>query len=538
MFAFKIRFSSRSFTNLQVRSLSSSFLSPHSQYKTRKGYLSDLDIWKGKEVYAKTSIICTIGPKTNSVQQLVQLRKNGMNVVRLNFSHGTFADHAAIIENTRKSFDYLPGRDVAIALDTKGPEIRTGKIKHLDSPIQLEKDKKVFLTSDPKFKNECDDKYIYVDYRLSSVLSPGKLVHLDDGLITLKVETVEPNEERITCLVLNSGSLGSNKGVNLPSTVVDLPSLCDYDRECLKWGVKQGVDIIFASFIRKADDVLAVRQQLGPSGQHMKIISKIENQEGLDNFDEILKVTDGIMVARGDLGIEIPPEKVFLAQKMMISRSNLAGKPVICATQMLESMTHKPRPTRAEVSDVANAVLDGADCVMLSGETANGNYPIQACSMMKNVLQEAEQACYYLDNFNETRKECTPEDSIETLCSSAAAAAMEQPISAIFVLTQTGNSARLVSKYRPPCPIVAVTRHAHVARTCHLYRGVYPFHYTKNHESNWTEDINEQISWAIEQARLIGIVKTGSVILSLEGWKGEKDSTNTMLVLTVPGKAS
>jgi len=356
------------------------------------------------------------------------------------------------------------------------------------------------------------------------------------GILSLLVLSIGGNNVRVRAI--NSGTLSSRKGVNLPKTPVDLPALSDKDKKDLLFGVKNGVDMVFASFIRRAQDVHDIREVLGADGASIKIIVKIENEQGVENFDEILAVTDGVMVARGDLGIEIPASQVFVAQKMMIAKCNIAGKPVICATQMLESMTNNPRPTRAEISDVANAVLDGADCVMLSGETAKGNYPIQSVLMMAETCILAERAICYAPLFDELRNlQRRPTETAETVSMAAVAAAFEQNAGALLVLSTSGNTARLLSKYRPDVPIICVTRNEQTARQIHLHRGVYPFWYPEprgiqTHE--WQTDVDNRIRFGLRSALELKIIETGTTVVAVQGWKGGLGHTNTIRVLTVP----
>jgi len=485
----------------------------------------------------KTSIIATIGPNTNTVEKLGALRRAGVNVVRMNFSHGSYDYHQSVIDNTRKMVAADPsGRPVAIALDTKGPEIRTGLMRDgKDVPIKAGHE--FIISTEDKHSESCDDKVLWLDYKnLPKVTAPGKLIYIDDGILSLLVLGIEGPNVRVRAV--NNGTLSSRKGVNLPKTEVDLPALSEKDKKDLLFGVKNGVDMIFASFIRRGQDVKDIRTVLGPDGANIKIIVKIENEQGVENFDEILRETDGVMVARGDLGIEIPASQVFLAQKMMIAKCNIAGKPVIVATQMLESMTYNPRPTRAEISDVANAVLDGADCVMLSGETAKGTYPVESVLMMAETCLLAEAAICYPPLYDELRGiQPRPTETVETVAIAAVAAASEQNASAIIVLSTSGNTARLISKYRPRIPIITVTRNEQTARQIHLHRGCYPFWYPEPrgiHESQWQKDVDNRIRFGLKNALALNIIKTGTTVIAVQGWKGGLGHTNTMRILSVP----
>ncbi|KAG1800917.1 pyruvate kinase [Suillus plorans] len=485
----------------------------------------------------KTSIIATIGPNTNTVEKLGALRRAGVNVVRMNFSHGSYDYHQSVIDNTRKMVAADPsGRPVAIALDTKGPEIRTGLMRDgKDVPIKAGHE--FIISTEDKHSEICDDKVLWFDYKnLPKVTAPGKLIYIDDGILSLLVLGIEGPNVRVRAV--NNGTLSSRKGVNLPKTEVDLPALSEKDKKDLLFGVKNGVDMVFASFIRRGQDVKDIRTVLGPDGANIKIIVKIENEQGVENFDEILRETDGVMVARGDLGIEIPASQVFLAQKMMIAKCNIAGKPVIVATQMLESMTYNPRPTRAEISDVANAVLDGADCVMLSGETAKGTYPVESVLMMAETCLLAEAAICYPPLYDELRGiQPRPTETVETVAIAAVAAASEQNASAIIVLSTSGNTARLISKYRPRIPIITVTRNEQTARQIHLHRGCYPFWYPEPrgiHESQWQKDVDNRIRFGLKNALALNIIKTGTTVIAVQGWKGGLGHTNTMRILSVP----
>jgi len=485
-----------------------------------------------------SGIICTIGPACASPDVLEKMISAGMNIARLNFSHGTYDYHRKSIEAVREAA--ARGiRPVAIALDTKGPEIRTGVMKAgVNTEVELVTGGEVTVTTNDEYKEACDEKHLWVDYQnIVQVVSVGSKIYVDDGLVSLIVK--EKGLDFLKCEVENGGVISSRKGCNLPGTPVDLPAVSDRDKKDIQFGLEMKVDMIFASFIRSGDGIRSIRSLLGENGRKIKIIAKIENHEGVKRFDEILEEADGIMVARGDLGIEIPTEKVFLAQKMMIGRCNRAGKPVICATQMLESMVKKPRPTRAESSDVANAVLDGADCIMLSGETAKGLYPVQTVEMMHKIAKEAEAAVYHKQLFEELRLLTPrPTDVTHTTGLAAVEASVNCLASAIVVITATGRSAYLMAAYRPRCPILAVTKDPMVARQMHLYRGLFPIEFPQGPAADWREDIDARLNVAIDIAWEKQIIKTNSMIVVVTGWKAGSGYTNTIRVITVPDRAT
>ncbi|KAF5618538.1 pyruvate kinase [Fusarium sp. NRRL 52700] len=508
----------------------------HLEFGGKISWLASLDTaFRPQRNYRRSSIICTIGPKTNSVEAINKLRDSGLNVVRMNFSHGSYEYHKSVIDNARESEATHAGRNVAIALDTKGPEIRTGNTPN-DEDIPISAGHEMNITTDDSYATACDDKNMYVDYKnITNVIEPGRVIYVDDGVLAFDVLEIK-DEKTIRVKARNNGAICSKKGVNLPNTDVDLPALSEKDKADLRFGVENNVDMVFASFIRRAQDIHDIREVLGEKGKHIQVISKIENRQGLNNFKEILEATDGVMVARGDLGIEIPAAEVFAAQKKLIAMCNLAGKPVICATQMLESMIKNPRPTRAEISDVGNAITDGADCVMLSGETAKGSYPSEAVKEMHETCLKAENTIPYVSHFEEM---CTlvkrPVSTVESCAMAAVRASLDLGAGGIIVLSTSGESARMLSKYRPVCPIFMVTRSPTTSRFAHLYRGVYPFLFPETKpdftQVNWQEDVDRRIKWAVNNALQLNVLTPGDTVVVVQGWKGGMGNTNTLRIV-------
>ncbi|MEV2909039.1 pyruvate kinase [Paenibacillus larvae] len=466
----------------------------------------------------KTKIVCTIGPASESLEILKKLMNAGMNVARLNFSHGDYEEHGKRIQTIRQASQET-GKNVAILLDTKGPEIRTGNLK--EEPIELVQGNKITLTTEEILG---DANRISVTYQnLPKDVQVGSTILIDDGLIGLRVDSI--NETDIECTIVNGGPIKSKKGVNVPGVKIALPGITEKDANDIRFGIEQDVDFIAASFVRKASDVLEIRELLEHhNATHIQIIPKIENQEGVENLDEIIEVSDGLMVARGDLGVEIPAEEVPIAQKEMIKKCNLAGKPVITATMMLDSMQRNPRPTRAESSDVANAVFDGSDAVMLSGETAAGKYPVEAVQTMARIAERTEQALQYREIFLH-RANALQVTVTEAISQAVANAALELEAKAIITATESGFTARMVSKYRPESPIIAVTKTERMMRRLSLVWGVHPV--LRGHAST-TDELFEQ---AVESSLKTGAVSLGDIVIITAGVPvGSSGSTNLMKV--------
>ncbi|WP_077214221.1 pyruvate kinase [Bacillus dakarensis] len=471
----------------------------------------------------KTKIVCTIGPASESVEKLQMLMEAGMNVARLNFSHGDHEEHGQRIKNIREA-SKLANKNVAILLDTKGPEIRTNNM--VNGAIELEAGKDVIISMT---EVEGTTEKFSVTYKgLIDDVSVGSQILLDDGLIGLEVTKIDKASGEIHTTILNGGTLKNKKGVNVPGVSVNLPGITEKDAADILFGVSQEVDFIAASFVRRASDVLEIRKLLEENnGTHIHIIPKIENQEGVDKIDEILEVSDGLMVARGDLGVEIPAEEVPLVQKQLIKKCNDLGKPVITATQMLDSMQRNPRPTRAEASDVANAIFDGTDAIMLSGETAAGQYPVEAVRTMHNIASRAETA---LDHKRLLSKRSNEVESniTDAIGQSVAHTALNLNANAIITPTESGHTARMISKYRPKAPIVAVTSHATVLRRLALVWGVYP------QLGQFAATTDDMLESAVEESLNSSIVKHGDLVVITAGVPvGETGTTNLMKIHVV-----
>jgi len=467
----------------------------------------------------KTKIVCTIGPASESLENLKKLMNAGMNVARLNFSHGDFEEHGARIKNIRLASKET-GKTVAILLDTKGPEIRTGKMK-TDEPVELIQDQFITLTTEEILG---DAERISVTYEdLPNDVSVGSTILIDDGLIGLEVVAIDKTE--IKCRITNGGPIKSKKGVNVPGVKISLPGITEKDANDIIFGIEQGVDFIAASFVRKAADVMEIRELLERhNAQYINIISKIENQEGVDNLDEILEVSDGLMVARGDLGVEIPPEEVPIVQKHMIKKCNRAGKPVITATMMLDSMQRNPRPTRAEASDVANAVYDGSDAVMLSGETAAGKYPVESVQTMARIAERTEASLEYREIF--LRQAQSQQVTVtEAISQAVANSALELDARAILSATESGFTARMVSKYRPKAPIIAVTPSEQTMRRLSLVWGVIPL------QCPAASTTDELFETAVNSSVASGYVTYGDIVVITAGVPvGRAGTTNIVKV--------
>ena len=470
----------------------------------------------------KTKIVCTMGPNSNDENIMRRLVKEGMDIARFNFSHGSHEEQKGRMDMSKKIREEEK-KPVAILLDTKGPEIRTGVLKD-GKKVLLKEGETITLTNE---EIEGDETKVSLTYKgLVDDVQIGNMILIDDGLIGLKVK--EKTETDIICTIVNGGELGERKGVNVPNVPVRLPAITEKDKEDLKFGVEQKIDFIAASFVRNAECILEIRSYLNKCGApYIPIIAKIENQQGVDNIDEIIEAADGIMIARGDMGVEIPPEYVPVIQQKIIQKVYTAGKPVITATQMLDSMISHPRPTRAEATDVANAIFQGTSATMLSGETAAGKYPVQALQMMSRIAEHMEQNIDYNTIFKKTDRNENP-DITNAIAHATCLTAIDLKASAILAVTKSGSTAHMMSKHRPGCLIGACTSSERVLRQLNLSWGVYPMLIKEEYSSEIL------CLRAIDAAQKHKLVKVGDTVVFAGGVPlGIPGRTNLIRVCTV-----
>ena len=472
-------------------------------------------------IMKRTKIVCTVGPGTDKFGILEDMMRSGMNVARFNFSHGSHEEQAERMQMVRDAV-MIVNKPIALMLDTKGPEVRLG----------LFKEGKVFLEAGQQFTLTTDDvegtkELSSVNYKgLTGDVSVGDKVLLADGLVTLIIDAIEGNN--IVTTVQNSGEIGNRKRVAVPDVALSLPPVSEQDEADLRFGCQQGVDFVAASFMQRGKDIVAIRRILESEKKDIKIIAKIENAEGVKNIDEILEVADGLMVARGDLGVEIPAEEVPVLQKMMIEKCNDLGKPVITATQMLESMIQNPRPTRAEASDVANAILDGTDAIMLSGETANGSYPVEAVATMTRIAEVTEKAAIY-DSYSRARED-EEMTTTSAVCLASVRVAQNLGATAILTCTESGHTALSVARHRPDCKIIAVTPHEETIRRMQLCWGVEAI---KGHE---IINSDEMVKQAITGALGTGAIESGDLVVVTAGVPSGATGTTNMIRVHIAGR--
>jgi len=469
----------------------------------------------------RAKIVCTIGPACDSEEMIRDLMRTGMDVARLNFSHGTHPEHARRIDRLRRVARQLK-RTICILQDLQGPKIRTGRLED-GKPVLLKSG--AALTITPRAVAGTVD-LISTDFAgLAEEVEPGARVLLCDGRIELKVRAI--HGEDVECEVVNGGMLGEQQGINLPGTAVSIPVLTEKDKRDLEFGLKHGVDVVALSFVRSAEDIRTAKTLMRELGKSVPVIAKLEKPQAIERLEEILEVTNGVMIARGDLGVELPPERVPIIQKLVIQRASVWRRPVITATQMLESMTENPRPTRAEASDVANAIFDGTDAVMLSGETARGRYPLETVAMMARIILEAEASMARLPQTRRRRREDHRYSVAETICESIAHAAEDLPMRAIAVFTESGNTARMLSKHRPKVCIYAFSRKPEVCNRMNALWGVHPIH-----KREW-ESAEAMLRTAEEELLPRGLLRVGDVLGLVAGTKLTSGATNFMRLHTV-----
>ncbi len=469
----------------------------------------------------KTKIIGTIGPVSESKEVLTQLVKNGLNVIRLNMSHGDYEEQLARVNMIREINKEL-GTSVAILLDTKGPEVRTGLFE--GKSVLFEKGKKVTITMDEVVGTA--EKFTVSYKGLAKDLKAGDIVLLDDGYVSVKVEEIKGDD--IICEILNTGKMKDRRGVNVPGVTLNFEFMSEKDKNDIIWACQNDLDFIAASFIRNEEDMNEILEVVkSENNTHIQIVPKIESQDGVENFDAILELSDGIMIARGDLGVEVPAEEVPVIQKEIIEKCNAAGKFVVTATQMLESMQSNPRPTRAEVSDVFNAVMDGSDAVMLSGETAAGDYPAEAVATQATIADRAERAYKYENYLARAAKNV--EATVENLVSYSVVSTADrlEDVKLIIAVTNSGATARSISRLKPKTPILAITHAEDVQRSLALNFGVIPTLMEKQ------DNVDDLLNSSVEKAVELGLVKSGDTVVISAGSINGKGNTDLMKVRVV-----
>lgn len=470
----------------------------------------------------KTKIICTMGPSTDNLDVLREMARSGMNVARFNFSHGTHAEHKERMDRLKAVREELD-MPIAILLDTKGPEIRTGDMEN--GKIFLKKGQPLRLTPRACLGTPEKISITYPDLYLD--VQAGTSILIDDGLIELRVEQTQ--EQDVLCRVLNDGVVSNHKGINVPDVHLSIPYLSEKDKSDILFGIEQGVDFIAASFVREADDIQQLRQLLDDNGgSNINIIAKIENQQGVENIDHIIALADGVMIARGDMGVEIPAEDVPSIQKLLIKKVVWAGKQVITATQMLDSMMKNPRPTRAEVTDVANAIYDGTGAIMLSGETAAGLYPVEAVAMMARIAARTEQDIDYRKRFLARDRKATP-DITDAICHSTCMTAHDLNASAVVTVTKSGRSARMVSRYRPACDIIGCTTSKTVYHQLNLVWGVEPVLVEEK------DRVLDLFDYALDQSKARNLLNDGDIAVITSGVPLGVSGTTNMIKVQVVG---
>ncbi len=469
----------------------------------------------------KTKIVCTIGPASEKEETLRELIRAGMNVARLNFSHGDHAGHAQKLERIRKVSREM-NIPVAALLDTKGPEIRLGNFE--GGKTELKEGQKFILTTEEVTGNAQRASVTYKN--LVHDVKPHSRVLIDDGLIEMEVESVTGTD--IVCTVKNGGPVSDHKGINVPGTVLTMPFINEKDRADILFGCEMGFDFIAASFVRCKQDILEIRKILEEQGSRIQIIAKIENLQGIENLEEILEAADGIMVARGDMGVEIPMEEVPIIQKRMIRQAVMAGKHVITATQMLDSMIHHPRPTRAEITDVANAIYDGTTAIMLSGETASGSYPVEAVRTMARIAERTERDIDYRVRVRRPGDNMLAQDITSSICHAVCHVASELNVKAIITVTMSGFTSAMIARYKPQCPIIGCTTGRLIWRQMNLQWGVHPLLIA---QESIAEDLFRE---AIAAAKNAGYVQKGDTVVLTAGVPlGISGNTNMLRVVEV-----